>query len=234
MATNNESNDYDRINTKKRPLSTPSTPDTTSKRVCIWHDDGHHLNDETNEIFNHFIMDYSTKNHLLMSTDDLRTLMIIKHRTIACYLEQKLWNIYLKAGMGQWETVESMNTNVDRRIWSTQVKRLITEHREQCQHNDMIDEHKLGETLVHQHLEDLNRRIEQYTIEYMNMKKNCFGWTDSLEEIIIDFVYQHSIVPYATKIIHQLCLWECDYDDQLLQRTYLQYQPTELQVNRIS
>lgn len=220
-------NKNDTSNTKKRPLSTPSTPDVTLKRVCTWHDDGHPLNDRINGIFNHFIMDYSSQHEILMNMGDLRALMIIKHRTAVCSVEKKLWTIYLQSGMGQWNTRESMSTNIDRRIWPAPVKRLIAEH---VRHDQVDDEHSLGETLVRQHLEKLNQQIQQYTTQYTSMKKNCFGWTDPIEEVITNFVYQHSIVPYAKNTIFQLSVWECNYNDQLLQREYSHYQPAEFQV----
>ncbi|CAF4569450.1 unnamed protein product, partial [Rotaria magnacalcarata] len=43
-------------------------------------------------------------------------------------------------------------------------------------------------------------------------------------------VQQHSIVPFALKLNYKLTLWEYDYDDQLLQREYFRYQPTEYQI----
>ncbi|CAF5066567.1 unnamed protein product, partial [Rotaria magnacalcarata] len=210
----------------KRPLSTPSTPDGTSKKMCLWNENETREDQEIDSIFNKFIMDHKNKHMILMSMEDIRTLMILKHRMATSHMEKRQWMIYLKSGTGQWTTKESVKTNVDKRVWPLQVKKLITEKMATLNTYEIHNEHTLGEMIVNQHLQELNQKIEEYTMIFNTMKTVCFGWTETIDEIIDTFVQQHSIVPFALKLNYKLTLWEYDYDDQLLQREYFRYQPT--------
>ncbi|CAF1602325.1 unnamed protein product [Rotaria magnacalcarata] len=214
----------------KRPLSTPSTPDGTSKKMCLWNENETREDQEIDSIFNKFIMDHKNKHMILMSMEDIRTLMILKHRMATSHMEKRQWMIYLKSGTGQWTTKESVKTNVDKRVWPLQVKKLITEKMATLNTYEIHNEHTLGEMIVNQHLQELNQKIEEYTMIFNTMKTVCFGWTETIDEIIDTFVQQHSIVPFALKLNYKLTLWEYDYDDQLLQREYFRYQPTEYQI----
>ncbi|CAF2260260.1 unnamed protein product [Rotaria magnacalcarata] len=218
------------INDHKRPLSTPSTPDGTLKKMCLWNENETREDQEIDSIFNKFIMNHKKKYTILMSMEDIRTLMILKHRISTSHMEKKQWMIYLKSGTGQWTTKESIKTNVDRRVWPLQVKRLITEKMATLDTYEIHDEHALGEMIVNQRLQELNQKIEEYAMIFNTMKTVCFGWTETMDEIIDTFVQQHSIVPFASKLNYKLTLWEYDYDDQLLQREYFRYQPTEYQI----
>ncbi|CAF1659756.1 unnamed protein product [Rotaria magnacalcarata] len=106
----------------KRPLSTPSTPDGTSKKMCLWNENETREDQEIDSIFNKFIMDHKNKHMILMSMEDIRTLMILKHRMATSHMEKRQWMIYSKSGTGQRTTKESVKTNVDKRVWPLQVK----------------------------------------------------------------------------------------------------------------
>ncbi|CAF4455542.1 unnamed protein product [Rotaria socialis] len=214
----------------KRPLSTPSTPDGTSKKMSLWNENETREDQEIDSIFNKFIMDHKNKHTILMSMEDIRTLMILKHRIATSHMEKRQWMIYLKSGTGQWATKESVKTHVDKRVWPLQVKKLITEKMATLNTYEIHNEYTLGEMIVNQHLQELNQKIEEYAMIFNTMKTVCFGWTDNMDEIIDTFVQQHSIVPFAVKLNYKLTLWEYDYDDQLLQREYFRCQPTAYQI----
>ncbi|CAF2076098.1 unnamed protein product [Rotaria magnacalcarata] len=78
----------------KRPLSTPSTPDGTSKKMCLWNENETREDQEIDSIFNKFIMDHKNKHMILMSMEDIRTLMILKHRMATSHMEKRQWMIY--------------------------------------------------------------------------------------------------------------------------------------------
>ncbi|CAF4382701.1 unnamed protein product, partial [Adineta steineri] len=51
-----------------------------------------------------------------------------------------------------------------------------------------------------------------------------------LEKSVENFVKQYSLVSYEMKLNYEMKILAYDYDDQLLERTYLQLNPTKYQV----
>ena len=108
---------------KKRPLSSPSTPDVASKKIRIV-DNKKNKKDQipeylqpTNNAFDKIMKDHILNSATTITVEDLRQLAILKHKIAITKLDKDLWTVYFKSGTGQWETLESKKTNVDRRLW---------------------------------------------------------------------------------------------------------------------
>jgi hypothetical protein len=164
--------------------------------------------------------------------EDLRQLAILKHKIADINFQKQLWEIYLKSGTGQWETQESSQTSVDRRLWPMHVKKLVPSRINVIDRNQANDEQKICETIVNEQLEAFNKAIEQYQNEF-DRKKNSFMYSiihAQIVETIETFVQQHGIRPLQMKFNHTVTLLECNYDAEILEREFLRLQPTEYQV----
>jgi len=210
-------------NKKKRSLNTPSTPDVASKKIRILDDKKDQIpeylqatNKSFDKIMTHHIMNTATT----ITVEDLRQLAILKHKIAVINIDKELWTVYLKSGTGQWKTPESGKTNVDRRIWPIQVKKMMSSKKS----NTIVtreerDEEKICETIVHEYLEELNNIIEQYQNEFDKKKNYLMGYIDdNLEKEIETFVQQHSTRPLQMKLNYEIALLEYDYDVEIVER----------------
>ena len=162
--------------------------------------------------------------------EDLRQLAILKHRIAASNLQKKLWTMYLKAGTGQWTTQVSEKSTVDRCFWTEQVRNItrslvFTEKIIETTQQETTDE-----VTVRQYLEDFNRTIIQDQMALDKMKATLVDFTDEMEKILDTFVEQHGIRLLRLKLNYDIAMLEYDYDTQILERQYLELEPTEVQV----
>ncbi|CAF3103602.1 unnamed protein product, partial [Rotaria sp. Silwood2] len=67
-------------------------------------------------------------------------------------------------------------------------------------------------------------------MEYHEKKNDVMNFTDDIEQLIEIFVQQYSIVPFEMKLNYKIKILQYNYDDQLLERTYLQLNPTDDQI----
>ncbi|CAF4090289.1 unnamed protein product [Rotaria sordida] len=153
------------------------------------------------------------------------------HQMIAMIeLDKKLWMFYLKLGTGQCATSESSKTKVNRNMWPMAVKKLCSPTPNTVPINKEQNKQNSYEMAVHQHLEELNEKLEIYFMEYYEKKNDLMNFTDEIEQAIETFVYQHSIVPFEMKLNYEIKILEYNYDDQLLEHEYLLQKPTENQI----
>ncbi|CAF1346300.1 unnamed protein product [Rotaria sordida] len=230
--------DYDTVRNNKRSLSTPSSPEMVLKKMREWNEidnekkEDHQMSDyfeRLNDMFDKIMMNHMIKNRIILSIDDLRQLAILKHRIAMIELDKKLWMFYLKLGTGQCTTSENNKTKVDRNIWPMAVKKLCPPTPNTVPINKEQNKQNSYEMTVHQHLEELNEKLELYFMEYYEKKNDLINFTDEMEQIIETFVYQYSIVPFEMKLNYNIKTLEYNYDDQLLENEYLQQKPTENQ-----
>ncbi|CAF2844990.1 unnamed protein product [Rotaria sp. Silwood2] len=231
---NNRKEQEDYVNSN----NTRSTSEVVSKKIRTWYDyenePGHPIHDycqTLNNIFDKIIIDHVKENITHMSIEDVRQLAILKHKIVMTELNIKLWTLYLKSGTGQWETLESVNTNVDQRVWPMAIRKMFASPSTTIDTNQNNDQQKLYETIVSQHLEQLNQQIEIYLMEYHDKKSSFIGLTDCMEKDIETFVQQHSLVPFKLKLNYKMTILEYDYNDELLEREYLRQNPTDYQKN---
>ncbi|CAF3228087.1 unnamed protein product [Rotaria sp. Silwood2] len=231
--------DYDAVSNNKRPLRTLSPLEVVSKKIRRWNESEseepevdhmpeyfERLNDMFDKIMTHHIIQH----RITISIDDLRQLTISKHRIAMIELDKKLWTFYLKLGTGQCETVESNKTKVNQYMWPMFVKTFHSFTSNIRSKHEKMSEEKLYETIVREHLENLDEKIEFYLMEYHEKKNDVMNFTDDIEQLIETFVQQYSIVPFEMKLNYKIKILQYNYDDQLLERTYLQLNPTEDQI----
>ncbi|CAF3974076.1 unnamed protein product [Rotaria sordida] len=244
LSTNNEHEQQSfrqcsNVNNEKRPLSTPSTPDVSMKRMRPWNDkaDEDQEDDQVsdyferlNDMFDVQMQDYLTKTTSNLSIDDLRNLAILKHRIAKIELDKQLWTIYLKLGKGEWTTAESNKMNVDQHLWSAAVKKLPAKARNVISTNQGQCEEQTNEMRVQEHIEQFYEKIEFYSMEYHEKKTQLLGFTAEMEQAIEQFIQQYTIVPFRMKLYYKIDVLEYNKDDQLLEREYLLYKPTENQI----
>jgi hypothetical protein len=261
LSTKDENNDrednedYSTSCNQKRQLSTPSTPDVISKKhrvvattttaaVVVVDEDDDNDNDEnqkddipdylkaTNKIFDKMIIEHNIhKNLTTITIEDLRRLAILKHKIVLSSFRKKLWLVYLKLGTGQWETQKSRKTSVDRRIWPTEVKKLMLSKKSNAiSINEGRDVHTICEILVHEYLDELNCVSEQSQQEFNTKKNDFMDYTDDIDKIIETFIQQHAVRPLQMKFDYKIAILEYDYDAEILDREYSQLEPTKYQV----
>ena len=219
---------------KKRPLSSPSTPDVASKKIWIV-DDKRNKKDQipeylqpTNNAFDKIMKDHIINSATTITVEDLRQLAILKHKIAITKLDKDLWTVYFKSGTGQWETLESKTTNVDRRLWPEQIKKLMPPS---TQTTIVIDEQNICENIVHEGLQDIDKTIEQYQFDFVEKKKCLIGFTDEMEQAIETFIEQYGdIQSFRMKGNYKITILEYDYDAELLEREYRRLQPTQYEV----
>ncbi|CAF4629422.1 unnamed protein product, partial [Rotaria magnacalcarata] len=91
------------------------------------------------------------------------------------------------------------------------------------------DEQMVCEQLLHQHLQDMKEKIQDYE-QQLNVKKQTLNdFTSNIEEIIQNYVQIYSIKPLILKRDLSVALLNYYYDSELLQRQYLHEQPNEYQ-----
>ncbi|CAF1515850.1 unnamed protein product [Rotaria magnacalcarata] len=237
LLTDNEQDST--INNLKRSQSTLSTPDIVWKKIRNWddrkiqHEDiidyWEQLNDTFDHTMTHHILNTTTTTTI--SIEDLRDLAVLKNNIAKINLSKKLWIVYLKSGTGQWETRESKNTTVNRQIWSTVITSMIpSKLSTMSMMNQTKNEHKICEMIIEEHLQEFDEQLERYHADYIEKKNSLIGFSDQIENAIQTFVEQHSIVPLEMRLNSKLIVYECDYENRLLERKYVQLKPTDTQI----
>lgn len=229
-------------NTKKRSRSLVSISDEIqNKKRRTWNDHKRDQQEELedyfeqlDEIFNKKMTDHVIQNNIVnFNMEDVRDLATIQHKIATARLHRELCFVYLKLGLGQWKTNETISSTVNRCMWTKLIKNLVSSHH-MTTDNKLLNEH-VYEQCVQEQINILNRKILQYKKEY-NEKKTTSQTqiTIGIEQEIERFVQQFSVIAYETKFKHKMTLVQYEYDDELLLREFLQYNPTEEQVERFS
>ncbi|CAF5059645.1 unnamed protein product, partial [Rotaria sp. Silwood1] len=182
-----------------------------------------------NEMFEKVMLDHLSGTTTMVSIQMLRELAMLQHEVAKIKLEKKLWNIYLKAGTGQWDTPESLKTNVDRGVWPIPIQNMIKFRLSESKTSVMKNEGELGQIIVCEHLQVLDEKLQHILATYNTKKAQSIGVTDETEKRIKNFITRYSLVSYQMKLNYELAILLYDYDDQLLERTYLQMKPTDYQ-----
>jgi hypothetical protein len=223
------------VDTMKRSLSTPSTPDVTSKKRRVVEDD-HEPTDKTLPGYlqtTHPSLAVFMANDPL-SLDDLRQMALLKHNMTSNTMEQDLWNIYLKLGLGQWETQESRRTAAsmnDRRYWPLEVKTAYLATSNNASSHSTQDKY---ERTVQQRLDALSTTMQHHHMEYHERRQRWIQLTDDNTERAIEAFVQHYGVPLLrAQLNHRIALVEYQYDVELLEREFLRLQPTEYHVSEL-
>ncbi|CAF5080280.1 unnamed protein product, partial [Rotaria socialis] len=68
-------------------------------------------------------------------------------------------------------------------------------------------------------LDELNQKLKHFQEQF----------TDNSEYQLDEFIQNYRLVPYTMKSAYQLARFDYEYQDQLLERQFLQLQPTDEQ-----
>ena len=161
---------------KRRRSSALSSPSVITKKMKMT-DDKDTQHDRipayllaTNKSFN-FIM--SNVMHTATSTtlDDLRQVAILIHQIAELRIDKQIKTTYLQSGTGTLRESEPELTNLDRRVWPTQVKSKMLEQLNKDSTNRTAipamkmteeDEHRHCEEFVQQSIREINEKMVQY------------------------------------------------------------------------
>ena len=218
---------------RKRPFSAPSTPDIVSKKIRWEKDPIPEYLQLTNEIFKKILTDQLMNDRMVaMTIEDLQQIAVLKHNIATLHMQRELWTVYLKLGTGQWKTYESDRTNVDRRIWPMEVRKRMVLSVDTPDSYQREEDQENAEMIVQRYLEKLNNTRVQHENELDRMK-NQFkdDYSDGMEKVIETWIEQHTIQRLRMRLHDEITLLEYNYDAEILEREYLQLQPTEYQVN---
>ncbi|CAF4652768.1 unnamed protein product, partial [Rotaria sp. Silwood1] len=226
--------------------SIPSTQSMPSKPLRSWDDDYvdseqeeeeeednypiSNYDERLNEMFEKVMLDHLSGTTTTLSIQMLRELAMLQHEVAKIKLQKKLWNIYLKAGTGQWDTPESLQTNVDRGVWPIPIQNMIKFRLSESKTSVTKNERELGKIIVCEHLQVLDEKLQHILATYNTKKAQSIGVTDEIEKLIENFITRYSLVSYQMKLNYEFTTLLYDYDDQLLERTYLQMKPTDYQI----
>lgn len=230
---------------EKRPLSSPATPDTHSKKTRMSDNDNdtHEQYDEeqipsylqtTNKTFRQFLLN----NKLALMEHDIQQLAILRHKMVMVNFDKTLWNIYFKSSTGQWQTGENHKVkNVhNRRLWPVEVKKMLASklNKPMIDVNEATTEdQQMYEHLIQEHLQKIDRTLEKYQHEYQERKRQekLINLTNQIDQAIELFIQQQPTIRcLQVKLNFKILLLQYAYDIQLLEYQYMQLQPTEKQV----
>ena len=153
---------------------------------------------------------------------------LLKHKIAEGTMEKERWNVYLKLGLGQWETQESRSATVstiDRQYWPVEVK-LAAVTISNRSSNDTHEQH-----VIDQRLETLTTTLEHHRMAYREKQQSLIDFTDDTERAIDAFVQHYGVPLLHAQQKHRIALVEYEYDVELLEREFLRMQPTEYQVS---
>jgi hypothetical protein len=198
---------------QKRPLTTPtsSQEENRKKRICL--STVVDVKESSNQITSYLETMDEMFNHTMCNNriplDDLRLIMECKHHIEVIQLDLQRWTRYYEVG-------------VQEQIWSLEVKQLCTMRN--------INE-KQYEIYIQQYLNELHKKLEHLQQQFDSYKKDkLVQLTDNIEHKIDEFIQNYRLLPYTMKSEYQLTRFEYEYQDQLLERQFLQLQPTDQQV----
>ncbi|CAF4390994.1 unnamed protein product, partial [Rotaria magnacalcarata] len=83
---------------------------------------------------------------------------------------------------------------------------------------------------IQQYLDELDQQFEHLQQQLDSDKKNLSQLTDNIERQLDEFIQNYRLVPYTMKSDYQLARFDYEYQDQLLERQFLQLQPTDQQI----
>lgn len=221
--------------TQKRSRSLVSIVDETeNKKRRTWSDHKHDDDDnegqeeledyldQLDEIFTKKITDHLANSNIInVDLESIRHLAILQHKMETARLHRGVCYAYLKLGAGEWKTNEHISSNVNRCFWPKNVTSI----------SQKTLEGHMYEKSVQQQIKRLDETILQYKQEYADEKNtSAIPITTDLEQVIEQFVQQFSLIPYESRIQFKMTLLQHEYDNQLISREFLQYNPTNEQV----
>ncbi|CAF2084607.1 unnamed protein product [Rotaria magnacalcarata] len=168
--------------------------------------------------------------------NDIQQLAMLMHRIATVEIDRYMMKIYLHSVQGTLKESNYTHMEINRRVWPIQVQSLMLTHRKSTTSTEIHieeeeeDEQMVCEQLLHQHLQDMKEKIQDYE-QQLNVKKHTLNdFTSNIEEIVQNYVQIYGIKPLILKRDLNVALLNYYYDSELLQRQYLHEQPNEYQI----
>ncbi|CAF3440255.1 unnamed protein product [Rotaria socialis] len=250
LSTNAEDDQISHVTRKRRrssvASSSPQEVHLKKAKIIIDDDVGDNINDQnseqnlipmyllmTNRRFLHMAQTI-TKSNSSIHINDIQQLAVLMHRIATVQIDRYMMKVYLHSVQGTLKESNYIPIEIDRRVWPIQVQSLMLTHHKSTAsmeiHTKEEDEQMVCEQLLHQHLQDMKEKIQDYE-QQLNVKKQTLNdFTSNVEEIIQNYVQIYGIKPLNLKRDLNVALLNYHYDSELLQRQYLHEQPNEYQI----
>ena len=186
----------------------------------------------TNKTFSHFVRNLLGGINSI-SIQDLQYIAFCIHRHNALHIQKQVTSVYLKSGTGTLRDPGPELKPVDRRVWPTQVKaEMATRRQTNTTESDMHveDEQQAYEHLVQERFQEITQQMDHYQQQLTQKKKQLVDFTLNMENMIRDYVHQKGIYPLKVQRDLKISLLQSDYDAEIMERQFLQENPTEYHV----
>ncbi|CAF4915828.1 unnamed protein product, partial [Rotaria socialis] len=189
---------------QKRPVTTPtSSQEENSRKKRIFLSKVVDIKQTSNQITSYLETMDEMFHHTMVNS-------MIPWSDLQAIIEYKHQIGVIQLDLKRW--TRYFEAGIQQQIWSTEVKQLCTMKN--------IDE-KQYEIYVQQYLDELNQKLKHFQEQF----------TDNSEYQLDEFIQNYRLVPYTMKSDYQLARFDYEYQDQLLERQFLQLQPTDEQID---
>ncbi|CAF4059010.1 unnamed protein product [Rotaria sp. Silwood1] len=199
---------------QKRPVTTPTSSqeeNSRKKRICLSKvvDIKQPSNQITSYLETMDEMFHHTMVNSMIPWSDLQAIIEYKHQMKVIQLNLQRWTRYYEVG-------------VEEQLWSIEVKEKLS---------IKTSDEKQYAIYIQQYLDELDQQFEHLQQQLDSDKKNLSQLTDNIEHHLDEFIQNYRLVPYTMKSDYQLARFDYEYQDQLLERQFLQLQPTDQQID---
>jgi len=165
-----------------------------------------------------------------INIDVLGQITILLHQLNMIDLEKSLWTIYSKSGTAAGILNPKESTL---KIWPTCVKSMIQSAQRLTTISDInqiVVNDNICLKFVTEHLRELNEKQQQIQQQLSEKKKQFYGYTDRIEQILRTFIQQH-IQSLCLQYEYKIKLVELNYHESVLEHKFLQQNLNDKQVN---
>ncbi|CAF1588789.1 unnamed protein product [Rotaria magnacalcarata] len=134
-----------------------------------------------------------------------------------------MMKIYLHSVQGILKEPTYTSMEINRRVWPIQVQSLMLAHHKPTASMEIHTEEEeqvTCEQLLHQHLQDMKEKIQDYEQQFNVKKQTLNDFTSNVEETIQNYVQVYGIKPLKLKRDLNVALLKYHYESELLKRQY--------------
>ncbi|CAF4469521.1 unnamed protein product [Rotaria socialis] len=195
---------------QKRPVTTPTSSqeeNSRKKRICLSKvvDIKQPSNQITSYLETMDEMFHHTMVNSMIPRSDLQAIIEYKHQMKVIQLNLQRWTRYYEVG-------------VEEQLWSIEVKEKLS---------IKTSDEKQYAIYIQQYLDELDQQFEHLQQQLNSDKKDLVPFTDHIEHQLDEFIQNYRLVPYTMKSDYQLARFDYEYQDQLLERQFLQIEFTK-------
>ncbi|CAF3934742.1 unnamed protein product [Rotaria sordida] len=250
-ADQNEINSLNPSDKKRRSnfLASPNPNPKKMKMANYDSDEDFDINDNStkqNEIPNYLSLDNKTfvrkiknilKNVQSISINDIQKLALLMHQIADLRFEKEMTTIYLQSVTGTLMEPENDLIEVDRRVWPMQVQSLMltkkkAESAAATTTTTEINPDKQQadcEKLIRERLEEFNLKIDLAEQELIQKKNFLLEYTYEMDASLEIYVQEYGIKPLEMKHKLKKATTMYNYENEIIERKYLQENPNQYQ-----